>query len=452
MSTQSLIVDQPSDESLTVDDGFGREARLALIFGGAFFGGFLVWAALTPLDAGAYAMGAVEVAGNRQAVQHREGGTVAALFIGDNQAVRKGQPLLQIASGDIAAEERGLASEYYMLVAQNERLIAEQRGLARLATPAEFATLPPADKVLAAEAMATQSAVLSVRRNALVAQKSVLSQRAAQSRAQIGGIAMQRESNREQRRTIADELDGLRSLAERGYVTKTRLRALERAAAGLDGDYGAQAADIARSQEAIGEQAMQATLLDRDSLKEVSNDLRDVALRLNELRPRLSAVRERLARSVLRAPAAGRVVGLTAFTVGGVVAPGQTVMEIVPQDRELVIRARISPDDVDDVRTGMETKVRFPTMRGQQVAPVTGRIVAFSADSLTDERTGASFFQGEVRVSEHELRKLVPAGTTASPIRPGLPAEILIPLAKRTVLQYLLEPLTQSFWKSGREH
>ena len=322
MPSRSLVVTQPFSGQLKIDDGVRHEARLALIFGGVFFGGFLLWAGLTPLDAGAYAVGTVEVAGNRQAVQHREGGTVAALFVKDNQAVQKGQPLLQIASGDIAAEERGLASEYYMLTAQNERLLVEQRGSSSLTMPAAFAEISPADRALAEQAMATQSAVLRVRRNALVAQKLVLRQRAAQSRAQIGGIGMQREANREQKRTIADELEGLRSLQERGYVTKTRLRALERAAAGLDGDYGAQAAEIARSQEAIGEQSMQGNLLDSDMLKEVSNDIRDVALRLNELRPRLAAVRERLARSILRAPASGRVVGLTAFTVGGVVAPG----------------------------------------------------------------------------------------------------------------------------------
>lgn len=456
MVSQSLIERSATPMSAQlaapIEDGIQKEVRLSLLFGGLFFGGFLLWAGLTPLDAGAYAQGAVEVAGNRQAVQHREGGTVADLFVRDSQLVRKGQPLLRIASGDIAAEERGLASEYFMLVAQNARLMAEQRGAASIAEPAEFAALSPQDQALAKEAMATQSAVLRVRRTALSAQKSVLGQRAAQSRAQIGGIAMQRQANREQRRTIADELDGLKALEAKGFVSKTRLRALERAAAGLDGDYGSQAADIARSQEAIGEQSMQANLLDRDVMKEVSNDLRDVALRLNELRPRLAAARERLARSVIRAPASGRVVGLSVFTVGGVVAPGQTVMQIVPQDRELVIKAKIAPDDADDVFTGMVTKVRFPTIRGQNLPPVEGQLVAFSADSLTDERSGQSFFEGEVHVPESELRKFASAGGGPSPIRPGLPAEILIPLTKRTVLQYLLEPLTQSFWRSGREH
>lgn len=434
-----------------IGDDVGREKRLALIIGGMFFGGFVLWSALTPLDAGAYARGVVEVAGNRQAVQHREGGTITGLFVGDSQLVIKGQPLVRIASGDVEAEERGLASEYFMLVAQSARLNAEQRGDATMVMPVELTKLSPPDQALASQAMTTQAAVLRVRRDAIAGQKSVLAQRAAQSRAQIGGIAQQRSANREQRRTIGDELGALRELEAKGFVTKTRLRALERAAAGLDGDFGAQAADIAKSQEAIGEQTMQARLIDSDTMKEVNNDVRDVALRLNELHPRLMAVRERLARSVLRAPAAGRVVGMTAFTVGGVIAPGQTVMQIVPQDRELIIKARIAPDDADDVRAGMETKVRFPTIRDRNGATISGRLVSFSADSLTDERTGTSYFEGEVRVPEAELRK-VSDDSAKSPVRPGLPAEILIPLTKRTVLQYLLEPLTRMVWRTGREH
>lgn len=452
MTSHELAVTTAGSAPQILADDIRKEGRLAFIVGGVFFGGFLLWSALTPLDAGAFAAGVVEVAGNRQSVQHREGGTIAALYVGDNQSVKKGDALLRIASGDIAAEERGLTSEYVMLVAQNARLMAEQRGSDAMAMPAEFAPLSGDDKRMADEAVATQSAVLRVRRSAVVAQKSVLGQRAAQSSAQIGGIAQQREANREQRRTIADELDGLRELADKGYVTKTRLRALERAAAGLDGDYGSQAADIARAREAIGEQSMQSNVLDRDVLKEVNSDIRDVALRLNELRPRLAAARERLARSVVRAPASGRVVGLTVFTVGGVVAPGQTLMEIVPQDRELVIKARIAPDDADDVHVGMVTQVRFPTIRGRNIAPLTARLVAFSADSLTDQRTGASFFEGEVRVPESELRKITSNNVDGVSIRPGLPAEILIPLAKRTVLQYLFEPLTQTFWRTGREH
>ena len=452
VSTALLIPDTPFGGATTVDDDPRADLRVAIPVILTFFVGFLGWALLTPLDAGAYGRGAVEVAGNRQAVQHREGGTISALYVADGSFVRQGQPLLRIENGDIRAEERGLASEYVMLTAQSARLQGEQAGAATIVMPAEFASLPDDDHELAAQAMATQRRVLSVRRSATSGQLAIIDQRAAQSRAQISGYDQQRRANREQRATIVDELAGLRSLATKGYVTKTRLNTLERAASGLDGDFGSQGADIAKLHEQIGEQRLQGVVLGRDTQKEVDSDLRDVTLRLNELRPKLAAARERLSRTVLRAPATGRVVGQAVFTVGGVVAPGQTVMEVIPQNRELVIKVRISPDDADDVSAGMATQVRFPTLHDRKAPALIGTLASFSADSLTDERSGVHYFEGIVRVSQSEMRKLSGERGGVSPIRPGLPAEILIPLAKRTVFQYLMEPLTQSLWRTGREH
>lgn len=435
-----------------LEDGLASEWLLALIVAGGFFGLFLGWAALTPLDAAAYARGVVEVAGNRQAVQHREGGVVTALQVKDGDTVRRGQPLLRIASADVEAEERGLASEYYMLLAQSARLRAEQAGGGALQAPPEFALAPEADRAFVDDALRTQSAMLRARRSATGAQKSVLGQRAAQVQAQIGGVGVEQQSNREQRRLIEEELVSVRGLADKGYVSRNRLRALERAAAVLDGDYGQQAGQVARAREQIGEQRMQSTLIDRTMLKEVDSDLRDVGLRLNEVRPRLAAARERLARTTMRAPAAGRVVGLSVFTVGGVVAAGQTVMEIVPDDRALVIKARIEPDDADDVRPGLATQVRFPSVRVGGLAVLQGRLETVSADSLTDERTGASYFLGEVRVPERELKGIASDRAGRVAIGPGVPAEILIPLAKRSMLDYLFEPLSKALWRAGREH
>jgi len=452
MASTPLLEDLLPQQAKPVDDGIRREAWLAALFGGGFFGGFMLWAALTPLDAGAYARGVVEVAGNRQSVQHREGGIVTGLQAAEGNLVRKGQPLVRIASGDVEAEERGLAAEYYMLLAQRARLTAEQSGAGSMSPPAEFAGLAGEDLVLAEQALKAQQSFLRVRRSSLAAQKSVLGQRSAQAGAQIGGVGQQQWANREQRRLIEDELQGLRSLAERGFVTKTRLRMLEREAAKLNGDYGSQTAQIAQTKELVGEQTMQAAVLDRNLLKEVDADLRDAAQRINELQPRLAAARERLARTVVRAPASGRVVGLTVFTVGGVVAPGQTLMEIIPQDRELIIKAQILPDDIDDVRAGMSTDVRFPSIREAGTPTVTGRLATVSADSLADQRSGNLYFSGEVRVDAGELGKIARDTSTGVSIRPGLPAEIFIPLSKRTVLQYLLEPLTRALWRTGREH
>lgn len=428
------------------------ERRLALWVGAIFFVGFLGWAAATPLDAGAFAQGIVAVSGSRQAVQHREGGVVTALLVKEGDLVGRGQPLLRILSSDIEAEERGLTSESLLLMVQRARLLAERDGRSVIQTPAEFASLPEKDRALANEALRGQARLLQARRAAVAAQKSVLDQRSRQSVEQIGGYDAAIESTREQRRLIQQELEGMRELEKKGFASINRVRALERAAAELDGNLGQNTALVARTRATIGENRMQAISIDRSLIEDVDTQLRDATLRLNDIQPKLGALRAQLARAVVRAPASGRVVGLSIFTVGGVVAPGQTLMEIVPQNRELVIKARISPDDADDVHAGMVTRIRFPSFHEQDIPVLEGRLTTISADSLTDEKTGVPYFSAQVRVPEAELKNLAAVRPGRPPIQAGLPAELLIPLKKRTVLGYLLEPLLQSSWRAGREH
>ncbi|RJF90860.1 HlyD family type I secretion periplasmic adaptor subunit [Sphingomonas cavernae] len=433
------------------DDSPRLERRAAALVAGAFFVLFLGWAAFTPLDAGAIAPGTVVVAGNRQAVQHRDGGIVSALNVREGQSVRQGEILLKISASEILAQERGVAAEVYTLLAQRERLKAERDGQPTMLTPPEYAGIPEGDRVLAQDALAAQQRLLAARRGAMSAQKGVLGQRSRQTVEQISGYERQRVANREQRRLFADEIAGMKELERKGFAATNRIRALERQAAELDGTYGALGAQIARSRESMGEFSMQSLSLDRDALEKVSGELRDVSLRLDELQPKLTALREQLARSEVRAPATGKIVGLKVFTVGGVVAAGQVLMEVVPHDRELVIEAKASPNDADDIQIGLETQLRFPAIQERNLPILYGKVAKVSADSFSDDRTGAEFFKVEIRVPVAELQRINALRPGGNAFRPGLPAEILIPLRKRSALAYLLEPLTQPLWLAGRE-
>lgn len=435
----------------TKADSAGREFRIGGLIALAFFGGLLGFAALTPLDAGAFAPGIVAVSGNRQAVQHAEGGIVTALNVVDGQSVTKGQALLEISASDIVAGERSLTGQVIALLAERARLTAEQTGRGSVPEPPGFADLKPGDRAFAAEALTGQRMLFAARREAIVTQRGVLSKRIAQQAEQSSGTEYQMTSNREQQRLIGEELDGLRTLAGRGFVSTNRIRAMERAAAELDGNYGAYRADVARSGEAIGEARLQIASLDRQRMEEVATQLRQVEVQLDDLQPRLAATREQLARSVVRAPAGGRIVGLKIFTVGGVVGAGDTLMEIVPQDRNLVIEAKAAPNDADDLEVGMRTQVRFSALQERNLPILKGSVAKISADSLEDPRTGQNYFAIEVIVPPAELAK-IRAIRADGGIRAGLPAEVLIPLRKRSALSYLIEPLTQTLWRAGREH
>lgn len=428
-----------------------RELRSGLLIGGAFFIGLLGWAAMTPLDAGALAQGNVAVSGNRQAVQHRDGGIVTALAVQEGATVAQGEVLLKISASDVVATERGLTAEVIALLAQQARLIAERDGAREILEPSEFSTSLAGERALADEAMRGQRLLFEARRRSVETERRVLGQRIAQHSRQIGGYGHQLGSNRTQQRLIAEELGGLRTLSSRGFVSANRIRAIERSAAQLDGDFGALQSDVARLEEAIGESRLQIVSMDRRMLEEVATQLRDVQVRLDELRPRLFATRERLTQSVVRAPAGGRVVGLKIFTVGGVVAPGEMLMEIVPQNKALVVSAKAAPNDADDLTVGMETQVRFSGIQERSLPILKGKLTKVSADSLEDQRTGLQYFELEITVPPEELARIA-ALRGENGLRAGMPAEVMIPLRKRTALGYLIEPLTQTLWKAGREH
>jgi HlyD family type I secretion membrane fusion protein len=424
------------------------ELRIGLAVVFAFFVLFLGWAAFYPLDAGAYATGQVAVSGNRQAVQHRDGGVVTALHVAEGDTVKAGQVLVEVAGGELQATERGLAGQVLALLAQRSRLIAERDGLGAVPTPPEFTDLPPEDVPLADEALALQRRQFGARSSGRSTERGVLSQRVSQLEQQQAGFQRQLTANAEQRRLIEDELADVRRLAEQGYAPLSRVRALEREVARLAGEDGNLRAQIARIGEQIGETRLQMASVGTTLNEDVADQLKNVEVQLNELQPRLASVRAQIARNQIRAPADGQVVGLTIFTPGGVIQAGQTLMEIVPDDASPVIVAEIAPTDVDNLAIGQTTQIMFPGLREGSPPRLEGRVTRISADVLSDPQSGRRWFRTEIVVPEAEVKKL---GRAASAVRPGAPVEVVVLTRKRTALQYLFEPLLRGLWRSGSE-
>ena len=415
-----------------------------------FFVILLGWAALAPLDAAVPAQGVIAVSGNRQSVQHREGGVVTAINVREGQSVKAGDILIEMSAPDLRAQERAYTSEYLTMLAQRSRLMAERAGQRNFAPPAEFATLSAEDRPLAEQALSLQRAQLQARLASMTAQQSVLGQRSRQLGEQQGGYSEQIASLRDQQRLLSDEIAGLRIIQEKGFASENRIRALERALADLRGREAAMRAEIARAGEGKGETRMQSVSIERTALEEVAVELRDTQVRLSDVLPKLVAVREQLQRARVRAPATGQVVGLSIFTVGGVVSPGQMLMEIVPDRRKLVIQANVSPGDADDVFRGQTAQIRFLSVNDQTLPLLTGTVRTMSADSFTDEKSGQAFFRAEIEVPPDQLSK-VRGALGQGELRPGLTVEVLLNVRKRTALQYVLEPLTRNFWRSLRE-
>jgi HlyD family secretion protein len=418
-----------------------------------FFVLFLGWAAIARLDAAAMAPGKLVVAGQRQAVQHREGGIVGEILVREGQKVTKGQVLIRLAAADIRAEERALSSQAITLLAQRARLQAEQMGQTAITPPAEFATLSTAeDRAAAAHALQIQNAQLRTRLAVLQAQRGALGER----RAGVGnlgqGYSRQVAAINQQIKSLDDELAALREVAAEGFVSSNRIRALERTRAELEGQRGQYSSTVAQTRDQVSEVRLQSLEAQSTYLERGASELREVEAGLNEVLPKLNAARDQLARTELRSPATGTVVGLQIFTPGGVIAAGQRLMDVVPDQAAMTVEGRIAIEDGDDVMAGQTAFVRFDSLRERALPPLEGKVSRMSADSFTDERTGESYFTASIEVPPEQLALIKEKRGEKFELRAGLPVSIEIPVRKRTALQYMLEPLTGALSRSGREH
>lgn len=440
-----------SDAPVLSDDP-RHEQRWGWIIAFVFFGLLLGFSLFARMDAAVYAQGTISVLGSRQTVQHREGGIVSALNVREGQHVKAGDVLIELAPADVGAAVASTQSQIISQQARRARLQAERVGTATIAVPTEFAALDADARREADQVLLMQRAELVARRNSIAQQKGVLNQRAAQLSRQIEGYRGQVASTDDQKRLIAEELAGIRSLAERGFASQNQVRALERSEAGLTGQKANLAAGAAATQEQIGETQMQALGISSQHAEQVAQELREVELTLADLAPKYAAMRERLAGTSIRAPATGQVVGLNVFTVGGVVTPGQSVMEIVPDAAPLVVEAEISPADADDIQVGQATEVRLVALHDPAVPSLKGEITRLSADRLVDPASGVAYFTAQVTIPASEFAKVRGVKGAEKRVRAGLPVDVLIPLRKRTAFQYMTEPLSRAFWRSFREH
>jgi HlyD family secretion protein len=428
-----------------------REIRVGTIVAVLFFVLFLGWAAFARLDAAAQAPGRLVVSGQRQTVQHREGGVISQILVKEGDHVDRGQVLVRLAGADVRAQERALSAQAIGLLAQRARLYAEQSGRRTITPPPEFAQLAPEDRAAAAEALRIQQGQLITRAAVLSAQSGALGERTNQANSQGQGYSRQIASLDEQIRLIDDELKGMQEAAAKGFVSQNRVRALERARADLQGQRGQYAATIAQTQGQASESRLQVLQARNTYFERVASELREVEASLSDVLPKLSAARDQLARTEIRSPATGTVVGLTVFTPGGVIEPGAKLMDIVPDRMPLKIEARVAASDGDDVRVGQEAFVRFETLHERALPALKGKVTRMSADAFTDERTGVSYYTADVDVPLSELQKIEELrGSDA--LRAGLPVSVTIPTRKRTALQYALEPLTSSIRRSFHEH
>ena len=413
------------------DTGYSRLGWLLMLGG---FLGFLGWAALAPLDKGVAVSGKVMVSGHRKVVQHPSGGIVERIDVRDGDKVSAGQVLIRLKETPLLGQAQSLRSQFYGSLASEARLNAERDGAPGVSFPTELTLLATEPEV--ASNLALQRQLFDSRRQALLLDQQGIDESIAGAEAQLRGVRDSQANKVLQRTALTEQLQGLRELAREGYIPRNRLLDTERVYAQILGSISEDYGRIGQLQRQVLEMRLKIRQLAEEYQKEVRTQLADTRIRTQDLRNRLASAEFELANSQLRAPVAGIVVGLDVFTEGGVIKPGQALMEIVPQGEPLLVEARVPVELADKVHAGLPVELMFSAFSQSTTPRVAGEVMLVSADRQVDERTDEPYYTLRAQVSEQGMAQL--AGLQ---IRPGMPVEAFVRTGERSMLNYLFKPL-----------
>ncbi|MFP3943992.1 MAG: HlyD family type I secretion periplasmic adaptor subunit [Alphaproteobacteria bacterium] len=422
--------------------------RLAIIGGlvvlAVTFGGFGTWAAVAQLSSAVVSQGTVKVLSNRKKVQHLEGGIVREIKVRNGDRVKEGDVLLRLDQTQASARADIINSRYYTVRAAIARLQAERDNADEIAFPAELEKRRSEPAIR--EVLEGQEKLFEARRATLNGELELLEERVGQLEEEIRGLKAEVGSRSSQITLIRDELEGLRKLHEKGYAPRTRLLALEREEARLRGERGSQEARIARARRLIGETRLKIIQTRQAWQERVITQLREHQSQVMDLQERKHAADVWLTRTDVRATATGTVVGMNVHAQGQVLQPGETILEIVPSEDRLIVEAAVRPVDRDEVLVGQAADVAFTAFSQRTTPKLKGEVIYVSADSMTDEKTGATYYVARIAVPDEEVKRL--GGRS---LQPGMPANVFIKTGARTPLDYLLKPLTESLSHAWRE-
>ena len=425
-------------------DGIGFHLLLGLAVTILLVGGIGAWAMTTPLAGAVIAGGTVVVESNVKKVQHQTGGVVGEILVREGDDVAAGQLVVRLDETTTRANLQILTQQLDRVVVQRARLESERLGLSEMKVPADLASRL-SDPDVAALVQA-ERALFESRAKAIAGQQAQLRTREEQFHRQIEGLEAQRNAVEESADLVARDLISLEALYAKNLVSLERMRALQLDQSRLRGDRGRLSATIAEIQGRVSETQLQIIQIGEDMRKEVNEDLRDSEGREVELAERKLVALEQLRRTAIRAPQAGVVQELSVHTVGGVIAPGETIMLIVPEADELAIDARISPVNIDDVEAGQPVLVRFSAFDMNTTPICPGSVHRISADQIRDPNTQLSFFVARIAVTEE--KSCLP---DLQRLKPGMPAEVHIQTGERSVLSYFMKPLTDQMNRAFRQ-
>nr|WP_322939332.1 HlyD family type I secretion periplasmic adaptor subunit [Pseudomonas sp. s4] len=424
-----------TDSPCTVDMDDGKPSRWGLSLVLAGFGGFILWAILAPLDAGVVANATVNVTDNRKTIQHLTGGSVGAILVREGDLVQRNQPLIELDATRAIAEQGMVSAQYIVVSTVKSRLQAERDGATQVEFDPELLSRFANDPRLDAS-VALQQRLFTTRRTALTGEAEILRENILGAEEQLKGLRQVQHSRSAQIRLLNQELDGVRSLAAEGYVTRNRMLELERNAAELSASLAQNIADTGRTRNQIAELKLRILQLEQNYQQEVQSQLSDMQKEAAALADRLRALDYEVSNTVIRSPIDGVVLGLSASTIGGVIQAGSRIMDVVPANEPLQVDAMVPVQAIDKMQPGLPVDIAFPAFNHAQTPNIPGRVLTISADRLIDETNKQPYYLAEIEVTAEGMDKL-----GSNRIRPGMPATVTIKTGERNLMSYLMKPM-----------
>jgi epimerase transport system membrane fusion protein len=437
MRTNKTMPTATELSTLPIDDMPTRRVGLIILL--LSFGLFGGWATLAPLNSAALAPGVVTVKSYRKTVQHLEGGIVRELRVRDGDQVKSGDVLLVLDITQARAEMEMMRSQLIAALAMEARLLGERDGLPAPLAVKELDNNDPR----VSEAYESELRIFQTRSISLLGEVGLLEEAIFQLAEQIRGTKRIIASKQTLASSYQEEIDDLSALLAEGFVDKQRLREQERSLARLQAEMAEHQSESVRARLQIGEAKLKILQLKKTFATEVAGQLGEVRTKAYDLRERLDAVEDRAQRTVITAPEAGMVMGMTLHTLGGVVSPGTPLLDIVPASEELIVEAQMSPADIDRISLGKLADIRLSAFKSSTTPVIEGRLIHVSADRLINKDSGAAYFLGRLELTEKGRKTL-----GQLKLVPGMPAEVLINTGSRTLLQYLMQPASDAFARS----
>lgn len=437
-----MVISGRQDEA--VNTNYRTPMRVGLAMFAVLVVGLFGWMGAVPLAGAVIANGSVIVRGKPQLVQHLDGGLVKVIDVRNGDLVRKGDVLVRLDEATLVANLDIYRNRLREATAKKARLEAERDGRDAV----DFGA-PLTGQINFGEALSYQERQINLfnaRRASRRGEVEKLKEKIEQIKGQIGGLEGLIKAKNEQLKSITSELDGLRDLLSKGIATRTRVLNQERMQSDVTGQLAEHTGELARASNAIRETEVSIIQVDRQFKETILSELTDVSTQIEDLTQQISATQRQLDRVEIKAPVTGIVHELNVNTIGGTVPPNATLMQVIATEGGLDIEVSVDPHAIDQVAIDQDAVLRFPAFNQRTTPELNGKVERISPSSVTDEKSGMSFYRVKISLADSERARLGDLRLV-----PGMPVEVFIRTSERTTLSYLLKPLTDNFTRALRE-